>query len=131
MEEVLAPLGVTEAPQMVAFVRGSNVAEGSTAADHVLHDGEMKPEALAEFLEDHAGAVPEDDAPEERSARVDGKKEDVKEDKTKPNKKSKKSKEPKSPFSLITADKFEDTVLKPEPVVMVAGAYTRLLFGST
>jgi hypothetical protein len=76
----------------------------------------MKAGELAAFLESHAAALPEDDAPEEVDPRVANGKAplDDSESSSSTKEKSKKSKEEKSAFQLISPDpeKFEAGLYK-------------------
>lgn len=117
VEPLLAALGVTEAPVLMAFP-----AEAESLDQGVKHEGEMKAGELAAFLESHAAPVPDDDAPEERDPRVEnarakGGGDDP--DSSKDGKK--KSKEDKSMFALISPkpEDFEEKVLKQEAVAML------------
>lgn len=118
MEPLLAALGVTEAPVLMAFP-----AEADSLDQGVKHEGEMKAGELAAFLESHAAPASDgDDAPEERDPRVENaraKGEGADPDASKDGKK--KSKEEKSKFALISpkAEDFEEKVLKQETVAMI------------
>ena len=125
VEVLLAAMGVTEAPALLAFPAAARSLDKA-----VTHEGEMKAGDLAAFIETHANAAPDpaDDAPEERDPRVDNAKAsgasgDAAEPMTssKTSSKERKSKERKSKFTLVSPDpdQFEDKVLSQEAVVML------------
>jgi protein disulfide-isomerase A6 len=122
--EVVAGLGVDpeDAPVLMISKPGEDAI--------VRHDGEMKATEIAEFLETHAAAVPEDDAPEERDPRAGSRKtsggggDDDDAAAKKKRKEAKRKRETESLFGAIAPADFEKEVLKHEPVTAVV--FTRL-----
>ena len=123
--EVVAELGVDpeDAPVLMISKPGEDAI--------VRHDGEMKATEIAEFLETHAAAVPEDDAPEERDPRAGSRKtsggggdDDDDAAAKKKRKEAKRKRETESLFGAIAPADFEKEVLKHEPVTAVV--FTRL-----
>ena len=123
--EVGAGLGVDpeDAPVLMISKPGEDAI--------VRHDGEMKATEIAEFLETHAAAVPEDDAPEERDPRAGSRKtsgggggDDDDAAAKKKRKEAKRKRETESLFGAIAPADFEKEVLKHEPVTAVV--FTRL-----
>ena len=123
--EVVAGLGVDpeDAPVLMISKPGEDAI--------VRHDGEMKATEIAEFLETHAAAVPEDDAPEERDPRAGSRKtsgggggDDDDAAAKKKRKEAKRKRETESLFGAIASADFEKEVLKHEPVTAVV--FTRL-----
>ena len=99
-----------EPPALLAFKKDAQAP--------IAHDGEMKPAALADFIETHAAAAPEDDAPEVMDPR--GGKANVNAGEGA----NRGPKDDESLFPAVTPDKFHDQVLKPSPVAVVV--FTRL-----
>ena len=123
--EVVAGLGVDpeDAPVLMISKPGEDAI--------VRHDGEMKATEIAEFLETHAAAVPEDDAPEERDPRAGSRKtsgggggDDDDAAAKKKREEAKRKRETESLFGAIAPADFEKEVLKHEPVTAVV--FTRL-----